>query len=53
MLVLSRKVEESIKIGPNTYVKILGVKGGLVKIGITAPRDVKVLRTELAKREKS
>ena len=47
MLVLSRKLEEEIKIGDNITVTVLRVKGSTVKIGITAPRDVRVMRGEL------
>ena len=47
MLILSRKIEEGIKIGDSITVKILGIHEGQVKIGIDAPRDVKVFRSEL------
>ncbi len=47
MLVLTRKVEESIIIGDNIEVKILGVSGKSVKIGITAPRELPVYRKEV------
>lgn len=46
MLVLNRKSSESIIIG-NSTVTILHVKGGYVKLGIVAPKDVKILRSEL------
>ena len=46
MLVLSRKVGESIEIGPNTRVTVLSVRGGQVKIGIDAPENVKIRRVE-------
>ncbi|QEG20711.1 carbon storage regulator [Mariniblastus fucicola] len=48
MLVLSRKKNESIVIGENVRIEILKVSGNTVRIGIQAPRDVKVLRGELA-----
>ncbi|MDD5659888.1 MAG: carbon storage regulator CsrA [Actinomycetota bacterium] len=47
MLVLSRKLNESIVIADNIRIKILDIKGDKVKIGILAPEDVKVLRDEL------
>ena len=48
MLVLSRKKNESIVIGDNIRLEILKVSGSTVRIGVQAPRDVKVLRGELA-----
>lgn len=47
MLILTRKVEESIKIGDTITIKVLSVSDGQVKIGIDAPRDLKVHRTEV------
>lgn len=47
MLVLSRKTRQQIKIGDNVTVTILLVKGNTVRIGIDAPRNVRVLRAEL------
>ena len=47
MLILSRKLEESIVIGDTITVKILGIQEGQVKIGIEAPKSVKVYRSEL------
>ena len=48
MLVLTRKKEEKLHIGDNITVTILKVKGNSVQIGIEAPRDIRVLRSELA-----
>ncbi|MBS7344115.1 MAG: carbon storage regulator CsrA [Caryophanon sp.] len=47
MLVLSRKPNESIIINDNIEVKILSVEGDQVKIGIVAPKSVKVHRQEV------
>ncbi|SFF24970.1 carbon storage regulator [Paenibacillus catalpae] len=47
MLVLSRKIDESIMIGGNIEVVVLGVEGDNVKIGIRAPKDIEILRKEL------
>lgn len=47
MLVLSRKQEEQIRIGDQIVVTVLRIKGNTVKIGIDAPRAVRVVRTEL------
>lgn len=47
MLVLTRKVEESITIGSHITVTVLEVKGNQVKLGISAPKDVPVNRTEV------
>lgn len=47
MLVLARKLDETIRIGDHITVTVLQVKGRIVKIGITAPRDVRVMRGEL------
>ena len=47
MLILSRKIEESIVIGDNIEVSIVDIKGDQVKLGIKAPKDVKVYRREV------
>lgn len=47
MLVLTRKLQEKICIGNDITVTILRVKGQQVRIGIEAPRDVRVVRGEL------
>ena len=50
MLVLTRKTQQQIQIGPNITITVLQVKGQAVRLGIEAPRDVSVLRTEVAQR---
>ncbi len=52
MLVLSRKQDESIIIGDNIVVTVLGVQGNQVKLGIIAPPEVPVHREEVAKKIK-
>jgi carbon storage regulator len=47
VLVLTRKVEESITIGNNITVSVLEIKGNQIKLGIKAPRDIPVNRTEV------
>ena len=47
MLVLSRKLQQEILIGENIKVTVLKVKGNTVRLGIEAPRSVRVLRGEL------
>jgi carbon storage regulator CsrA len=49
MLVLTRKLQQQIKIGDQITVTILKVKGNTVRVGITAPREVRVIRGELPK----
>ena len=48
MLVLTRKAKQQVQIGPHITVTILQVKGKTVRVGIEAPADVCVLRTEVA-----
>jgi carbon storage regulator CsrA len=47
MLVLARKIEESIIIGDNVSVKIISIDKGVVKLGIDAPREISIVRNEL------
>ncbi|UER67379.1 carbon storage regulator CsrA [Borrelia sp. BU AG58] len=47
MLVLSRKTNESIKIGSNIEVSILEIKKDSVKVAIKAPEDIKIFRSEI------
>lgn len=47
MLILSRRVNEKIIIGEDIVLSVIEVRGDQVKIGIEAPRDVKVFREEV------
>lgn len=47
MLVLTRRVDESIAIGDSIIVTVLGIEGDRVKLGIVAPREITVLRQEI------
>lgn len=49
MLVLSRKIGEAIAIGPDITVEVVAVDGDRVRLGITAPEEVRVFRKELLK----
>ncbi len=50
MLILTRRVGETLMIGESITVTVLGVKGNQVRVGITAPRDVSVHREEIFQR---
>lgn len=50
MLILTRNQGESLSIGEAVKVTVLGTKGGQVRLGIEAPKQIKVLRTELLDR---
>ncbi len=47
MLILTRKPGESIIIGDNIIVKVVSIEHGQIKLGIEAPKDLKIYRTEL------
>lgn len=51
MLVLTRKATQQIQVGENIVITILQVKGNSVRVGIEAPRDIRVLRGELRDEE--
>jgi len=50
VLILSRRVDETIFIGDDIRVTILGIKGNQIRLGIDAPREVKVHREEVYQR---
>jgi len=52
MLILTRRVGETLMIGDEVTVTVLGVKGNQVRIGVNAPRDVTVHREEIYERIK-
>ena len=47
MLILTRKTGETITIGENIQIQVLGIKGGQVRIGVDAPREITVNREEV------
>lgn len=47
MLVLARKVNESIRIGDKIILKVLSIQEGQVKLGIEAPKNIEILRWEV------
>jgi carbon storage regulator len=52
MLILTRRVGETVMIGNDVTVTVLGVKGNQVRIGVNAPKDVAVHREEIYERIK-
>ena len=52
MLILTRKEGESLRLGDDIVVTVVGVKGGAVRLGIDAPRDLAVHREEIYRRVK-
>lgn len=53
MLILTRRVDETVMIGRDITVTVLGVKGNQVRLGISAPKDGAVHRQEIYERIKS
>jgi len=47
MLILSRKIGESLMIGDDIKITVLGIQGNQIKIGIDAPEEVDIMREEL------
>jgi len=47
MLILTRKIGETIRIGDNVTVRVLALRGGQVSLGFTAPNDVRIFREEI------
>ena len=53
MLILTRRVGETLKIGDDIDVTVLGIKGGQIRIGISAPDNVSIHREEIYQRIQS
>lgn len=53
MLILTRRIGESVKIDENITVSVLGMKGNQVRLGIDAPKSVSVFREEIYERIKT
>jgi carbon storage regulator len=51
MLVLGRKTDESLIVGEDIVITILGIEGDRVKVGINAPRHITILRSEVRERQ--
>jgi carbon storage regulator CsrA len=53
MLVLTRKQQEKIHIGENISITVVRIKGNTVRVGIEAPRDVRVIRGEVITKDEA
>ena len=52
MLILTRRIGETVVIGDNVTVTVLGVKGNQIRVGIEAPKEVSVHRMEIVERNR-
>ena len=52
MLILTRRIGETFKVGDDVNVTVLGVRGSQIRIGITAPRGISVCREEIYDKKK-
>jgi carbon storage regulator len=52
MLILTRRVGESIIVGDNVTITVLGIKGNQIRLGVNAPKEVSVHREEIYQRIK-
>lgn len=50
MLILTRRIGETLMVGDNVSITVLGVKGNQVRIGVNAPKEVSVHREEIYQR---
>lgn len=53
MLILTRKIGESLLIGDNVEITVLSIRGGQVKLGVKAPKEISVHREEIYQRIKA
>lgn len=53
MLILTRKIGESLLIGDDVEITVLSIRGGQVKLGVKAPKEISVHREEIYQRIKS
>jgi carbon storage regulator len=51
MLILTRRIGETLKVGNEITVTVMAIKGNQVRIGIQAPKDIDVYREEIFERE--
>ncbi len=52
MLILSRKLNETVYVGNDVVIRVVKIKGNVVGLGIEAPSNVRILRSEIAQAEK-